>query len=354
MKRFFIFLGILIVLAAVAGAFTYQQYQAFLEKPVILAGENNTFNIESGSSIRTVARQLAEKNILPESGIPYVKPEWLFRAHARVTKQASKIKAGEYPLEAGMAADDLLKRFTSGKTIQYQIGFIEGRSYKDIFNSVKSHPDLVQTLTDDDYANIMTKLGAPEGTHPEGWFFPDTYNFPKGTTDLAVLQRSYDTMVDTLAKAWDSREVNPHLKTPYDALILASIVEKETGVPDERPLIAQVFLSRLDKGMLLQTDPTVIYGMGDSYQGNIRKKDLRKDTPYNTYTRKGLPPTPISTVGKAALDAVFNPEATESLYFVATGLGDGRHYFSRNYKEHRRAVIKYQLNGKKSRYQGDK
>ncbi|MCL4170588.1 UNVERIFIED_CONTAM: hypothetical protein GTU68_027824, partial [Idotea baltica] len=187
-----------------------------------------------------------------------------------------------------MVADDLLERFSSGKTIQYQISFIEGRSFKEIISSVKSHPDLVQTLTDEDYANLMDKLGAPEGTYPEGWFFPDTYNFPKGTTDLEVLQRSYNTMVKALADAWDNSETrSPHLKTPYDALILASIVEKETGVPDERPLIAQVFLSRLEKGMLLQTDPTVIYGMGDSYKGNIRKKDLRTDTPYNTYTRKG-------------------------------------------------------------------
>ncbi len=355
MKRFFIVLGVLVLLAGAAAAYGYQQYQLFLDKPVHLVGEDNTFNIESGSNIRKVARQLAAQNVLPATNIPYLKPEWLFIAHARVTEQASKIKAGEYPLEKGMNTDDLLKRFTSGKTIQYQIGFIEGRSYKEIINSVKSHPHLVQTLTEADYAQLMEKLGAPQGTHPEGWFFPDTYNFPKGTTDLDVLQRSYDTMVKTLAAMWDKYEGgSPYLKTSYDALILASIVEKETGVPDERPLIAQVFLSRLKKGMLLQTDPTVIYGMGEGYDGNIRKKDLRRDTPYNTYTRKGLPPTPISTVGKAALDAVFNPQETTALYFVATGLGDGRHFFSDNYKQHRKAVIKYQLNGKKSRYQGDK
>lgn len=355
MKRFFIVAGILLILLGAGAAYGYQQYQAFLSQPVALADENTTFTIESGSNIRKVARQLAAKNILPESGIPYVKSEQLFMAHARLTEQASKLKAGEYALESGMTADDLLARFTSGKTIQYQISFIEGRSFKEIISSVQSHPDLVQTLTAEDYAQLMTKLGAPEGTHPEGWFFPDTYNFPKGTTDLQVLQRSYDTMVKTLTAAWEEYDGgSPHLKTPYDALILASIVEKETGVADERPLIAQVFLSRLKIGMLLQTDPTVIYGMGESYDGNIRKKDLRTDTPYNTYTRKGLPPTPIATPGKAALDAVFNPEPTDALYFVATGLGDGRHYFSKNYKQHRKAVIKYQLNGKASRYQGDK
>lgn len=353
MKRFFIVVGILLVLMGAGGVYGYQQYQSFLAKPVLLVDETASFNVESGSNIRKVAKQLTQRNILPPSGIPYVKPEWLFIAHARLTKQASKIKAGEYALEPGMTADELLVRFTSGKTIQYQISFIEGRSFKDIISSVQTHPDLVQTLTAEDYAQLMIKLGAPEGTHPEGWFFPDTYHFPKGTTDLQVLQRSYDTMVKTLTAAWEEYDGgSPHLKTPYDALILASIVEKETGVADERPLIAQVFLSRLKKGMLLQTDPTVIYGMGDSYDGNIRKKDLRTDTPYNTYTRKGLPPTPIATPGKAALDAVFNPQQTDALYFVATGLGDGRHYFSKTYKEHRKAVIKYQLNGKASRYQG--
>ncbi|MEZ5535808.1 MAG: endolytic transglycosylase MltG [Thiolinea sp.] len=357
MKRFVIFLGILVLLAGTAAGYTYQQYQQFLSKPLQLADDNTTFKIESGSNIRKVARQLAAENILPASDIPYVKPEWLFIAHARITQQAGKIKAGEYALEEGMLPDDLLQRFVSGKTVQYQISFIEGRRFTDIFENVKSHPDLKHTLSEDDYADhelLMEKLGAPKGTYPEGWFFPDTYHFPKGTTDIDVLKRSYDTMVKYLNEAWETRKAHPHIKTPYEALILASVVEKETGVADERPLIAQVFLSRLEKGMMLQTDPTVIYGMGEEYDGNIRKKDLRKDTPYNTYTRTGLPPTPIATPGKAAIDAVFNPEETDALYFVATGLGDGRHYFSKTYKEHREAVIKYQLNGKRSRYQGDK
>ncbi|PIE00839.1 MAG: aminodeoxychorismate lyase [Thiothrix nivea] len=354
MKRFSLFLIILLLLAGAVAVYGYQQYQLFLNQPANLSAENQTFTIESGSHIRTVARRLVAENILPSSTIPFIKPEWLFIAHARYTQQAGQIKAGEYALEAGMRVSDLLQHFVAGKTLQYQISFIEGRSFKDIIATVKAHPELEQTLTDADYEQLMVKLGAPEGTHPEGWFFPDTYHFPRGSSDFDVLKRSYDTMVAYLNEAWQQRKPHPFIKTPYDALILASIVEKETGVPDERPLIAQVFLSRLEKGMRLQTDPTVIYGMGDQYQGNIRKKDLRMDTPYNTYTRTGLPPTPIAIPGKAALDAVFNPQDTEALYFVATGLGDGRHYFSKTYKQHREAVIKYQLNGKRSRYQGDK
>jgi UPF0755 protein len=354
MKRFFIFLSILVVLVAAGAAYTYQQYELFLSEPVNVVGDDTAFTIESGSNIRKVARQLASENILPASNIPFVKPEWLLIAHARITEQAGKIKAGEYAVEQGMSTAGLLQRFVSGKTIQYQISFIEGHDFKEIVASVKGHPRLEQTLSDEDYAQLMVKLGAPEGTHPEGWFFPDTYHFPRGTTDFDVLKRSYETMVNYLNEAWQTREPHEHIKTPYQALILASIVEKETGVADERPLIAQVFLSRLKKGMMLQTDPTVIYGMGEQYDGNIRKKDLRTDTPYNTYTRRGLPPTPIATPGKAAIDAVFAPEETDALYFVATGLEDGRHYFSRTYKQHRQAVIKYQLNGQRSRYQGDK
>ncbi|MEZ5447557.1 MAG: endolytic transglycosylase MltG [Thiolinea sp.] len=274
-------------------------------------------------------------------------------AHTRLHQQTAHIKAGEYELEKGMTPVQVLERFTSGKTVQYQISLVEGRTAREYFTVVSQHPDLEHTLSAEDYETIMDKLGAPAGTAPEGWFFPDTYHFPRGTSDLQVLQRSYDTMKKQLEAAWAKREPNPHLQTPYEALILASIVEKETGVPDERPLIAQVFLNRLDKGMLLQTDPTVIYGMGDRYDGNIRKRDLRTDTPYNTYTRKGLPPTPIANPGLAAIEAVLHPQDSDMLYFVATGLGDGRHFFSRNYAEHRRAVIRYQLNGDKSRYQGD-
>ncbi len=359
MKRIFLSLLLCTTLAVAGGAyFLWQQYTSFLKQPLSLAA-GTVFVIESGSNIRQVAKQLQRQLILPRIHVPFIErtldTELLFVAHARLEKKANQIKAGEYALRADLLPGELLDLFVAGKTLHYQIGFVEGRRFSDIVTKVKNHPHLKQTLTDVDYADLMTKLGAPAGTQPEGWFFPDTYNFPRNTTDFEVLKRSYDTMVRHLQAAWAQRspEAEALLKTPYNALILASIVEKETGVPEERPLIAGVFLNRLRIDMRLQTDPTVIYGMGESYQGNIRKKDLRRDTPYNTYTRKGLPPTPIATPGKAALDAVFNPEATDKLYFVATGKGDGRHYFSKTYREHRKAVIKYQLNGKKSRYKGD-
>jgi UPF0755 protein len=258
---------------------------------------------------------------------------------------ADKLKAGEYKLEAEMRPDDLLKHFVSGKTLQYSLSLIEGKTFKDLKALIRQHPNLEQTLTDADYASIMEKLGAPAGTHPEGWFYPDTYLFPRKTTDLEFLRRSYQDMQRYLQQAWDNREPNPYLKTPYDALILASIVEKETGLPQERPLVASVFLNRLEKKMLLQTDPTVIYGIGDKYDGNIRKVDLQTDTPYNTYTRAGLPPTPIAMPGKAAIDAVMHPATSAMFYFVATTPG-GASKFSATLEEHNQAVREYILNRK--------
>ncbi len=340
MKLIFKLLGFLFVTTMVTvGFLLWYQYDAFLKAPVTLTPETEIFEIKSGSNIKQVASQLEEKGIV-QHGL-------LFLAHARVTDMAHKLKAGEYKLEAGMTADDVLKKFVSGQTLQYQLPIIEGRTFKEIVNNIRNHPQIEQTLSDADYATIMTKLGAPEGMRPEGWFFPDTYNFPRKTTDLEFLQRSYKEMQDYLKQAWDGREQNPQLRNEYEALILASIVEKETGLPEERPLIARVFLNRLAKGMLLQTDPTVIYGIGDKYDGNIRKTDLQTDTPFNTYTRAGLPPTPIATPSKAAIDAVMHPATSDVLYFVATEPG-GASYFSETYDEHQLAVKRYILNRKRA------
>jgi UPF0755 protein len=210
--------------------------------------------------------------------------------------------------------------------------------------------EIRQTLDNTDTTEIMRQLGA-EGLHPEGRFLPETYFFTRNTSDLEILRRSFAAMQELLAKEWDNREDDLPLATPDEALILASIVEKETGVADERPTIAAVFINRLRKGMRLQTDPTVIYGMGDRYKGNIRKKDLLRDTPYNTYTRKGLPPTPIALPAASSIHAVLHPAQSDALYFVASG--GGRHYFSTTYEEHKQAVIKYLLNGNAARYKGD-
>lgn len=340
MKLIFKFLGLLIVTGIVTvGFLLWYQYDDFLKTPITVTPETEIFEVKPGSNIRQVADELEAKGI--------VKHGLLFLIHARAKDVAHKIKAGEYKLDTSMTPDDVLRKIISGQTLQYQLGIIEGRTFKEIVNSIRNHPQIEQTLTPEDYDNIMQKLGAPTGMKPEGWFFPDTYHFPRKTTDLEFLQRSYKAMQDYLQKTWEGREQNPQIKTPYEALILASIVEKETGLPEERPLIARVFLNRLAKGMLLQTDPTVIYGMGDKYDGNIRKTDLQTDTPYNTYTRSGLPPTPIATPSKAAIDAVMHPASSDVLYFVATEPG-GSSYFSETYDEHQLAVKRYILNQKKA------
>lgn len=342
-------LFLVILIGIVAGIF-YQQYQSFTQKALpIAANQSAIFEVKAGSHIRQVTQQLLEAGLLPETTL--LPANYLFLAQARLTQQANKLKAGEYILEPGMTTTELLSRLVSGKTLQYQLGIIEGHTFKELVKAIQVHPHIRQTLSAEDYKNIMPKLGGAMGESAEGWFYPDTYNFPRDTTDLEVLKRSHQDMRTYLMQAWERRTPHPLIKTPYEALVLASLVEKETGMPDERPLIARVFLTRLEKNMLLQTDPAVIYGMGEAYDGNIRKKDLETDTPWNTYTRAGLPPTPIATPSKAAIDAVMHPAETDYLYFVATGTGDGRHFFSENYEQHRKAVAQYLANDKK-RQQG--
>ena len=343
---FKIFLPLVLLTAGSVGFYFYTQFEQF--KKTKLAQDIASFEIKKGSNIRIVAKNLESKNIV-NSGL-------YFRILAKLNKQDGKIKAGEYTLKKGLNPTDLLYLFSKGKTVQYQTRIPEGSMFKDLVKLIKSDKNLKQTLTAADYSNIMPKLKT-EYTHhkPEGWFLPDTYSYPKNTTDLAFLQRSHNAMINALDKQWKKNKKSFNgINTRYDALILASIIEKETGHASDRTKVARVFLNRLNKDMLLQTDPTVIYGMGDRYKGNIRKKDLKKDTPYNTYTRKGLPPTPIATPSLASIKAVFTPADGDILYFVATGKGDGTSYFSKTYREHKKAVIKYLLNGKASRYKGNK
>lgn len=313
----------------------------FLRAPVVVGEEGQRFEIRPGSSLRAVADELHARGLLERP--------FYWRLLARLTDQAGRVKVGEYDLPPGITPIALLDLFVSGKTVQYGLTLLEGWNFRQVRAAVEAHPQLVQTLAGVDDAEVMALLGAP-GRHPEGWFYPDTYHFPKGTTDLDFLRRAYTIMQATLEREWAARSEGLPLKTPYEALVLASIVEKETGVPDERPLIAAVFVGRLQKGMRLQTDPTVIYGMGERYDGNIRKSDLLRDTPYNTYTRAGLPPTPIAMPSGAAIHAALHPAESDALYFVATG--DGGHHFSATYEAHREAVIKYQLGGNASRYKG--
>lgn len=345
LKAIFLLFFLLVIAAGVAVYFGFQQYQAYTQQSITLPSDTQIFEIKKGSHIRKVSRQLEKENIL--------KPAWQFELLARVTGQASKIKAGEFQLKKDMKPADVLKTFTDGKGVQYKASIVEGKTFKELVATLKTNKDLVHTLSDDDYKyeNIMAKIGSDK-KNPEGWFFPDTYFFPSGTTDVQFLQRAHEQMKQYLQQAWEGRQKEKSLKTPYQMLIMSSLVEKETGDPKDRTSIARVFYNRLDMNMRLQTDPTVIYGMGDKYKGNIRKRDLKKDTPYNTYTRYGLTPTPIAIPSKAAIEAVMKPKDGKMLYFVAKG--DGTSYFSNSYREHRKAVIKYLLGGNAKRYKGDK
>jgi len=329
MKFFFFFL--LCCFLALAGYF-YYDYNNSINSPVTLSDTNRVFTIEKGWSAKRVAEELKQEGIIDKS-------HW-FYAHARLTEKGVKIKSGEFNLLGNPTIPELLDRFVEGQTVQYVGRIIEGLTFKQIRQRLAENKDLVQTMGDLDNAGIMSALGL-EGQHPEGMFFADTYQFPKQTTDVDFLKRANATLIKVLEEEWQARAADLPLANQYEALILASIVEKETAVAAERPLIAGVFMSRLRIKMRLQTDPTVIYGMGDSYDGNIRRKDLTTDTPYNTYTRAGLPPTPISMVGREAIHAVMHPEATTALYFVSKG--DGTHQFSDTVEQHNAAVRKYQL-----------
>ncbi len=327
---------VLIVLAVGAvGAYGWTDYQRYLETPVSVGDTGTTFIIERGWSAKRVSAELEARGIIDK--------RYWFDIYARLSKKAGGIKSGEFVLSADTTVPELFDTFIKGQTVQYSHSIIEGSNWKEAIAKVASSADLTHTLGDLSELSeqaLMEVLGFPD-LHPEGQFFADTYAFPRGTTDVEYLQRAKRAMDRVLAEEWEKRADNLPLNSPYEALILASIVEKETAEPAERPLIAGVFLSRLNKKMRLQTDPTVIYGIGDSFDGDIRRKDLTTDTPYNTYTRAGLPPTPIAMVGREAINAVLQPETTTKLYFVSRG--DGTHQFSETLEEHNAAVRKYQL-----------
>jgi UPF0755 protein len=269
---------------------------------------------------------------------------WLLAAYGRLTGQARRIRAGEYDLAAGITPVTLLEKLVSGQVYLHQLTVVEGTRFNELLAALRAHPAIVPSTLDG--AGIMAALGEP-GVHPEGQFFPDTYKFPKGTADIEFLRLAHEALVTRLDAVWQRRGADIQLRTPYEALILASIIEKETALTTERRLIAGVFHERLRRNMRLQTDPTVIYGLGESYDGNLRRQDLERDTPYNTYTRSGLPPTPIALPGAGSLEAAVTPELGNAIYFVATGRGDGSHYFSATLEEHERAVRDYlrQLRG---------
>lgn len=330
------FIFLLIIAGCAAAAYVgYTDYQNYLQEPVQVSDSGTSFTIERGWSAKRVSAELEKQGIIDK--------RYWFDIYARLSEKAGGIKSGEYVLSGSPTVPELFETFLIGQTRQYTHAIIEGSNWKQALQSVANASNLQHTLGDVNElsaSSLMQQLGFAD-LHPEGQFFSDTYAFPKNTTDIEYLQRAKRTMDKVLQEEWEKRADNLPLNSPYEALILASIVEKETAVASERPLIAGVFLSRINKKMRLQTDPTVIYGMGDAYDGNIRRKDLTTDTPYNTYTRAGLPPTPIAMVGREAINAVLNPQSTTALYFVARG--DGTHQFSDTLEQHNAAVRKYQL-----------
>ena len=316
------------LLAATAGGIWLIR---FAVTPVELSIDNRQFNVERGLSVSQLARQLEQRGIVDNANALVML--------VRVLGKSSDMKAGSYEAQSQVTPFQLVEKLTRGEFTQGQIRFIEGWTFRQMREVLDAHPALLHKTTGWTGLEILEAIGS-EQTHPEGLFFPDTYFFSAGTSDLIILQQAYDKMQATLDMTWENRAERLPVKNKYQALILASIVEKETGDPAERDMVAAVFVNRLRKRMRLQTDPTIIYGLGEKFDGNLRKRDLLADQPYNTYTRYGLPPTPIAMPGEAAIKATLRPADTRALYFVSKG--NGTHYFSKSLKEHNRAVNRFQ------------
>ncbi len=337
MKKFFVFLLILLLILGGVGFWGYQKLTEFVHTPVN-ATQDQLLTIDRGTTGSKLAVLLEQEKILEHADLL----PWLLK----LQPQLNKVKAGTYSLTGVKTLQDLLDTINSGKEAQFSVQFIEGKTFKEWRKSLENAPHLKQTLQGKSDKEIMVLLDIPavskavyEWNNMEGWLYPDTYNYTPNSTDLELLKRSTTRLQKALDKAWNERDENLPLADPYQMLILASIVEKETGIATERPQVASVFINRLKANMKLQTDPTVIYGMGESYTGNIRKKDLETMTPYNTYMIEGLPPTPIAMVSESALQAVAHPAKTDFYYFVADG--SGGHKFTRNLNEHNKAVQEY-------------
>lgn len=336
-------LVLLIVVALAGAAVLYDRFLVFSDHAITLPHEPFVLQVTPGMSLHQLAGELHKRGI-----IHYPR---FFVQLGRQLGADRRLKVGEYELTPGLTPRSLLALVMDGKVMQYSLSIIEGQTFAELRERMEQDPVLKQTLKGLDDAAVMERLGRP-GETPEGRFLADTYHFPRHTSDLDFLKRAMHDMDGVLQHEWDKRVPDLPLATPYDALILASIVEKETALAEERPVIAGVFIRRLRRGMKLQTDPTVIYGMGAAFDGNLRREDLLTDTPYNTYTRAGLPPTPIATPGQASIHAVLHPAGGNSLYFVASG--GGRHYFSATLAEHNLAVDKFQRGRKDIVLPGEK
>ncbi len=331
-KLLFNLIGLLVIGASTGGAWLWMDYQAFSANLLSIPSDGWRYEVMAGANLRAIGRDLQAQGVLTH-------PDYL-RWMARTEGYASRIRVGEYEFSARTTPRGFLEKITSGKMVQYSLTIVEGWTFQQLRDAVAAHDKLTHTLNGLANAEVMVKLGYP-ALHPEGRFLPDTYAFPKGMSDVDFLRRAYGSMHDYLTHAWQERDADLPLASMDEALTLASIIEKETGAAYERPMIAGVFVRRLQKGMRLQTDPTVIYGLGERYDGNIHRRDLETETPYNTYRIKGLPPTPIALPGKDAIDAALHPDDSDALYFVARG--DGSHEFSDSIEQHNRAVQKYQI-----------
>ena len=326
---------ILLALLAAAGALAYGWlgFSRFSQSPLSVQGAGQSIDVGRGSSLKEVVAQLRAQ------GVTGAHPLY-WRLLAEQLRVAGRLHAGEYAIAPGMTPRDLLSNMAAGKVLQRNFTIVDGWTFRELRDALTKADKLRQDGSALDDAGVMEKIGAT-GEMPEGRFLPETYAYVKGDSDLDILRRAHAAMTKTLDSLWAQRDKDLPLASPYEALILASIVEKETGRADERPRIAGVFVRRLRTHMLLQTDPTVIYGMGEGYAGNIHRSDLTTDTPYNTYTRPGLPPTPIALPGRPALEAALHPAAGNELYFVSRG--DGSHVFSSTLEEHNRNVACFQL-----------
>ena len=331
---------VLVLLALVGGgAAAWFDYQRYTNAALPVAADATTFDVPRGASYPQIVAELRRIGVVARDFRTMV----YWRALGRELGIAGRLHAGEYALPQGITPRALLHRMAAGDVVQHRFTIVDGWTFRQLRLALASEAGLRQTLPGSSDEDIAHRLGIADGK-PEGWFLPETYSFVKGESDFDLLQRAHAAMKKTLDQLWPQRSADLALDTPYKALILASIVEKETAQPAERAQIAGVFVRRLKFVMRLQTDPTVIYGMGANYAGNIRRSDLETDTPFNTYTRDGLPPTPIALPGAVALEAVLHPAPGDALYFVARG--DGSHEFSATLDEHNRAVQKFQLHRK--------
>lgn len=327
----------LAILVAIAGSwFGWREHeQNWLRQPIAGLEQALIFEVPAGASLTGVADALKASGVLDEPGA------WV--RHAKRSGVATRIQTGEYELLPGTTPAALLEQFVAGEVLLHTLTLPEGWTIRQALAAIQSHPQVTVELKGLTEKQWMARIGLGD-RHPEGQFFPDTYRFARGTSDRELLIQAHARLQRELQSAWQRRAPDLPFETPYEALILASLVEKETGAVDERPLIAGVFVNRLRKGMRLQTDPSVIYGLGESFDGNLRRRDLQTDTPYNSYTRAGLPPTPIALTGRAALEAAVRPAATDALYFVATGMGDGRHFFATSLVAHNDNVARHLAN----------